>query len=71
MALIEYEEIKKKLEKKNQKNKLIFDNLYLFKKEKNKEIKLRKEVEEILNSPKVPIDTNKRRESPRFMSLIT
>ena len=71
MALIEYEEIKKKLEKKNQKNKLIFDNLYLFKKEKNKEIKLRKEVEEILNSPKVPIDTNKRRETPRFMSLIT
>ena len=47
-ALEEYENYKKMLEKKK-KSQLIYDNSYLFKKEKSKDIKIRKEVEDILN----------------------
>ena len=48
IALEEFESYKKSLEMKR-KSQLIYDNSYLFKKKKQKEYKLRKEVEDILN----------------------
>ena len=49
LALEEFERYKRLIEEKKKKE-LIYDNSYLFKKEKNKQFKLRKEVEEILNT---------------------
>ena len=49
LALEEFERYKKLIEEKKRKV-LIYDNSYLFKKGKKKQFKLRKEVEEILNT---------------------
>ena len=49
LATEEYERFKKLIEEKKRKG-LIYDNSYLFKKGKKKKFKLRKEVEEILNT---------------------
>ena len=71
IALEEFENYKKKIEKRK-KSLLIYDNSYLFKKEKSKEFKLRKEVEDILNKEYDEFQSHQRiRETPRLMSLIT
>ena len=49
LALEEFERYKRMAEEKKKKE-LIYDNSYLFKKEKKKQFQLRKEVEEILNT---------------------
>ena len=70
IALEEFENYKKKQERRKR-HSLIYDNSYLFKKEKQKEFKLRKEVEELLNKEYDQNQNHKiRRETPRLMSLI-
>ena len=71
IALEEFENYKKKLEKKR-KDQLIYDNSYLFKKEKPKEFKLRKEVEDIINKEYEEFQNHQNvRRSTRLMSLIS
>ena len=74
IALEEFENYKKYRERKKKSTQLIYDNSYLFRKEKikKKDYKLRKEVEDILNKEYEEFQShqNVRRES-RLMSLIT
>ena len=74
IALEEFENYKKYRERKKKNTQLIYDNSYLFRKEKikKKDYKLRKEVEDILNKEYEEFQShqNVRRES-RLMSLIT
>ena len=70
-ALEEYENYKKMLEKKK-KSQLIYDNSYLFKKEKSKDIKIRKEVEDILNKEYEEFQSHQQsRSNQRLISMIT
>ena len=74
IALEEFENYKKYRERKKKNTQLIYDNSYLFRKEKikKKDYKLRKEVEDILNKEYEEFQShqNVRRKS-RLMSLIT
>ena len=74
IALEEFENYKKYRERKKKNTQLIYDNSYLFRKEKikKKDYKLRKEVEDILNKEYEEFQShqNVRRES-RLISLIT
>ena len=71
LALEEHENYKKMMEKKKR-AQLIYDNSYLFKKEKQKEYKLRKEVEDLLNKEYEEFENlqNPRR-SQKLVSRIT
>ena len=69
-ALEEFENNKKS--RKIRKSALIYDNSYLFKKEKRKEYKLRKEVEDLLNKEYNQFQQKEHiRTNHRLMSLIT
>ena len=74
IALEEFENYKKYRERRKKNTQLIYDNSYLFRKEKikKKDYKIRKEVEDILNKEYEEFQNhqNVRRKS-RLMSLIT
>ena len=70
IALEEFENYKRNLEKKK-KSQLIYDNSYLFKKEKHKDLKIRKEVEDIINKEYEEFQEQENvRHNSRFVSLI-
>ena len=71
IALEEFENYKKNLERKR-KSELIYDNSYLFKKKKIKEFKLRKEVEDLLIKEEQENEENQiARINERLNSLIS
>ena len=74
IALEEFENYKKYRERKKKNTQLIYDNSYLFRKEKikKKDYKLRKEVEDILNKEYEEFQSHQNvRRNSRLMSLIT
>jgi hypothetical protein len=74
IALEEFENYKKYRERKKKSTQLIYDNSYLFRKEKikRKDFKLRKEVEAILNKEYEEFQSSQNiRPNSRLISLIT
>ena len=72
LALEEFENYMKNRDKRLRKSQLIYDNSYLFKKDKPKDFKLRKEVEDILNKEYYEFELKEaKRSNNRQISLIT